>query len=317
MTAKYDVGLEYAGENILSLHRNENQFIERQILQEFGKEASSNVDFFRYPDSQSSKLRAKLAEIYHVTPEHIYVGNGADGVLADLFQYLRNQYDEIGTTEVTYRVYPYLCKRYGYTQTFIHNRIPKLCIIDSPNSITGEIFDFSKINPEFLIYDKVYGEFSNDQIEEKHYAPNRVIIRSFSKFYGLATLRIGYCIASPDLVTELFKRKDVFNVNGFAQAMALRALEEKERFDALLQPLWEARDALKDGMLRLGLKVSDSKANFLWFFHPNAEAFQKRLTQANLIVRHFNEPLTSNYLRITIPKLEQVDSVLKTMRELI
>lgn len=313
----YDAGIDSDEESALALHRNENLFIDAQWFQKIASETALQLKCYKYPDSLSSALRHQLALTYKTDPQRIYIGNGADGVLADLLHYLRGQYEEVGTLDPTYRVYPYLLERYSYRQVLVSERIPDLCLIDSPNSITGEVCQLDRFASSFLIWDNVYGEFADDKLEWPM-NPN-VVVRSFSKFYGLANLRVGYCFADPELVAELDKRKDVFNVNGMAQAMACRMLEEETYFASQLPQIQQGRQLLKNGLEKLGFTVSDSKANFVWVHHPahSASFLQEELQKKKIIVRRFATPQLENYLRITIPKSPQILELLDCLQHLV
>lgn len=313
----YDAGIDSQEGQALALHRNENLFIDAEWLQKLAIETAGQLKYYKYPESFSSHLRQQLAEVHQIDPMRIYVGNGADGVLADLFHYLRGKHEEIGTLDPTYRVYPYLSERYGYKQINVTERIPSLCVIDSPNSITGEVCSLDRFSSSFLIWDNVYGEFAETIVKKQNFSPD-VIVRSFSKFYGLANLRVGYCFADPALVAELDRRKDVFNVNGMAQALACRLLQETPYFTSLVPIIQEGRKILKDGLETLGFKVSDSQANFVWITHPelSAQKLQEELLRHNILVRRFSTFSLENYLRITVPTNPQIIRLINHIRQI-
>lgn len=307
----YDVGVDVFGSTSICLHRNENLFVDPAFLQRLAMQAAKEMSFSSYPESMSYRLRKAIGNSYGYSPEEVYVGNGADGVLADLFQLLREEYDEVGTQQITYRIYPYLFNRYGFKQRRL-NDTSGLWVIDSPNSVTGEVFSLPSKEPELLIWDNVYGEYvAGSEIKS---TPNRVVVHSFSKFYALAALRIGYCFASPDLVARLLQRKDVFNVNGFAQRMAELALENRAYFESLVPKVHESRKKLIEGLDRFGFKIS-GKANFIWISHPrmNMKILQRQLQDASIFVRRFDEPELENFVRITVPPLSQINHLLRAI----
>lgn len=311
----YDAGPDRMGDSFIPLHRNENLFVDRSFLQELAEQAIKEVNFSSYPDSASLSLRKAIGESYGYAPEEVYVGNGADGVLSDLLLLLREDYEEVGTQPITYRVYPYLFNRYKFKQK-LFTETSGLWVIDSPNSITGETFDFSLGSPEFLIWDNVYGEYMTDSIPEEKRALNQVRIRSFSKFYALASLRIGYCFARRDLVSRLLRRKDVFNVNGLAQKMGELVLRNRKYFESLIPKMKESKKKLTNGLHQMGFSTSAGIANFVWATHPylNMNALEKELRQASLVVRRFDEPLLENFIRITVPPLATVDLLLNVIK---
>ncbi|HEY5235358.1 MAG TPA: aminotransferase class I/II-fold pyridoxal phosphate-dependent enzyme, partial [Rhabdochlamydiaceae bacterium] len=269
MQQLYYPGLEVAQGNWLRLHRNENLFIDQKWLAEIAKSVAAHLCISHYPDSTSNQLRQSLGKQYNVDPDQIFIGNGSDEILAILLHYLRSEFDEAAISPTSYRVYPYLLQRYGYRIFNLESRVnDRLCLIDSPNAMTGERYPIEDIEAPFVIWDNVYGEFANDRLDLITLNSSRVIIRSFSKFYGLANLRIGYCFADKSLVQEMMKRKDIFNINGFAQEMALRVLEHKEYFDSLVPLIAKARHRLTEGLTALGFSLSHSETNCVWITHP-------------------------------------------------
>lgn len=313
----YDAGIDQIEKNSLTLHRNENLFIDPSFLQQLAAQVTSEINFCAYPESLSEKLRIAISEYHHCSPDEVYVGNGADGVLADLLSFLREKYDEVGLQQVTYRVYPYLCKRYGYKQKHL-SETSQFWMIDSPNSITGEVFDFTSANPELLIWDNVYGEYVIEEPSKirKLDHPNLVKIHSFSKFFGLASLRVGYCLGNRELISNLLKRKDVFNVNSFAQNMAILALKNREYFSSLVLEMHAAKKALHKGLLELGFSVNRGKANFVWVTHPSIcmKTLRENLNKESILVRLFDEPPLTNYIRVTVPPLPAVDYLLNILK---
>jgi len=320
MNQKYNPGLEVSGNHWIKLHRNENLFVDEEWLKKVGIDSMRALNLSQYPDPNCNRLRERLGQIYNVDPECIFVGNGSDEVLAILLQWLRSKFSEAITPALTYRVYPLLFQRYDYKHLTLDDASKRrLCLIDSPNSLTGETIEIFNIPSGFLIWDNIYGEFSKDELNLSQIDSSTVIIRSFSKFYGLANLRIGYCIADAEIIQALMKQKDIYNVNGFAQEMALRALENKDRFDALIPKIAYARNALREGLKSMGFTVSDAKANSVWITHPTvpAELLREHLEKSHILVRRFSEPNLSNYLRITVPPLDIARHLLDMIKKLI
>ncbi|MBI5273899.1 MAG: histidinol-phosphate aminotransferase family protein [Chlamydiales bacterium] len=292
-------------------------FIESHVLSELAMEASKEVSFQLYPESASYELRKAIGEHNNCSPKEVYVGNGADGVLADLFHLLRDKYDEMGLQPLTYQVYPYLCKRYKYQQKLL-NETNQLWVIDSPNSITGEVFDFlnMKRSADCLIWDNVYGEYDLDNKTYILNHPNLVKINSFSKFYALASLRVGYCVAHADLISKLLQRKDIFNVNGVAQKMALVVLRNKEYFSSLVPKMLISKAKLTEGLKQMGFLITEGKSNFIWVTHSqiSMRVLQSELSKASILVRSFEPLQMENYIRITVPPLSVVDHLLSVIK---
>jgi histidinol-phosphate aminotransferase len=329
--ATYDAGPDVSSGDILALHRNENLFVGPDWTVEAARDVVARSGISVYPDATCQALRRALADKYDVSPEQIFVGNGSDEVLADLLALLRLRYGELHILDVGFKVYPLLAERLGYRlevlpeNTFVTGRVraPEssgLALVDSPNAISGASLDRGELlalagrSESFLIWDNVYGEYSGDELP-RPLPRNVAFVRSFSKYYALAGLRVGYCIADTELVDALLARKDPFNVNGFAQAMALEALGRPEYFGALGEQMASCRDALDAGLRNLGFRVIQSSGIAVLATHPQVAGrqLQQDLLEENIAVRRFNDPLVSDYIRITVPPMVHVRRCLEAL----
>lgn len=311
----YNVGPDIATEGVLTLHRNENLFVEPSFVQDMGRLALERLSLTRYPDALSTRLRQALAQYHGCQKEEIYLGNGADGVLADLLGYLKTLYDTVAIQPITYPVYPYLCKRYGFQTTSLESSSP-FTLIDSPNSITGKDYFHPEKHTEFLIWDNVYGHFQ--QTPRVPMQTNTLVkVYSFSKFFALPSIRLGYCIAPPSLIDHLLQRKDVFNVNGFAQEIALEALDNLPYFEKTAASMQEAKQFLYHGLQDLGFTGNLGEGNFLFLSHPTLDiaALSEALAQHKIYVRTFAH--IPHFFRITIPPRPQGAYVLQTLQRIL
>ncbi len=334
-SAKYDPGVQVKSDSVLCLHRNENRFVGPDWTVEAARALVEKAAIASYPDATSLPLREALAELYEVEADNVFVGNGADEVLADLLRLLRESYDSVSLLDVCFKVYLLLAERFGYRQevlagnTFETGAIEVqdfrgLAVVDSPNGITGrslpgaELMRLARDERSFLIWDNVYGEYGGDDLPTPR-PKNVAVVRSFSKFYGLAGLRVGYCIADAALVSELLARKDAFNVNGFAQVMALEALRRRPEFLALRDQVLECRGELMDGLSRLGFRVQPSDCIAVLATHPvhAAASLQKELLKRNVAVRRFSDAATSNFIRITVAPRPELERLLDALGEIV
>jgi len=331
----YDPGLQGDNDRFLCLHRNENRFVEQRWYDETLGRAVKSQSLASYPDSRCLELREALSVRYGVPPESVYVGNGSDGVLGDLFCRWRRRYRRVAVRPVGYLVYRLLANRYGYGIDEIDERAeseatgwtvdgPRLVAVDSPDAITGRRLPeevqrrLRADDQSFLIWDNAYGDFDHEPLGE--IAPNMASVRSFSKFYGLSALRVGYCLADAELVAELDASKDVFNVNGIAQSMALEALRDHDRFEVWADEMRTCRAALHDGLTGIGFSCPRPIGNFVFASHHSHSAadFQQRLrTEHHVLVRHFAGTPASDGIRITVPKLTDVDRLLSGVESVV
>ncbi|CUX52536.1 pyridoxal phosphate-dependent aminotransferase [Agrobacterium fabrum] len=322
MSVSYDAGRVVEGTGWIALHKNENHFIsptwaERALLE------NANIRFDCYPDPFSSGIREELAKLYGVDSSNIYVGNGSDGVLADILALLRLRFERINLPDVGYKVYDILAARFNYGVRRYRNIVGEkeasslsgLSVIDSPNAITGAIVpaslykNIADASANFVIWDNCYGDFENRRLQIPNDMSNMAIVRSFSKYYGLAGLRIGYCIASPELVSSLNQIKDVYNVNGVAQAVAIRALTNPNEFEASAARMLQVRKQLQNLLSRYGFDFVEPHGNFIFTSHPKitGASLQKHFEDFNILVRRFDYPETENWLRITVPSEAHIE----------
>lgn len=336
-SSKYDAGLDNQNDHDwLYLHRNENLLIEDFWTVDVAKEMIPQAKIGSYPEPTSNKLRQSIATLHQVKPENVFVGNGADEVLANLFSYFRDDYKTIHLLDVCFKIYPMLAERYHYItkklpgNSFTSGLIDTdswdggLAVIDSPNSISSakiqyqNILDLTTIPNSFVIWDNVYGDFSINNIPIQ-IIKNLITVRSFSKFYGLAGLRIGYCIGHAEIIEHLLARKDAFNVNSFAQVMGVEAINRQQYFQSIANQLILNRAQLAKLLLEFGFTFPEPSGPFIFAAHPkyNAEHIQAELAKKKIAVRRFNGGLTNNYIRIVTPSQENIQRLNSALKEII
>ncbi len=333
----YDAGIQHGKERLLCLHRNENLFVGPDWIVERARDVAASIDVRSYPDPTASTLRRRLAEHHGVPVEHVFVGNGSDEVLALLFATRRDRYDAISMLDVCFKVYPMLAARHGYAartlpgDTFTTGRIDTptdfrgFAVVDSPNSITGvhiapdDVLALAADPAAFVVWDNVYGEYAGDRIPADLPA-NVAVVRSFSKFYALAALRVGYCIADPSVVAALDARRDVFNVNGFAQAMAVDALARHDTFERHRTEMIACRHDLVGLLEARGFRVQPPAGHFVYAAHREIDGpeVQRRLMDRGVAVRHFfDPPVAAPWVRITVPPRAGIDQLTEALDDVL
>ncbi|MGB0598424.1 MAG: pyridoxal phosphate-dependent aminotransferase [Rubripirellula sp.] len=333
--SKYDPGIEIDSNKVLCLHRNENLFISKEWMRDFVSHAASQVDVLRYPETSSLELRKSLAKHYGVMAENVFVGNGSDEVLACVLHLLRDRYQTLATLDVHFKVYDLLADRLDYRHetipgaTFETEKIATtawrgLALVDSPNAITGLGLDQRYLrrlteSPEaFLIWDNAYGEYAGDQCPSD-LPENMIIVRSFSKFFGLAGARVGYCIGGHQIIDQLLSRKDVFNVNAFGQQLALHALSRHSEFAQFREEVIRCRNVLKRNLRERGFHVREPSGNHIFATHERLSAcyIQEQLLIRNVAVRRFPGAPTDNFLRFTVPPLDGIDRLMACLDKIV
>ncbi|MBE3574638.1 MAG: histidinol-phosphate transaminase [Firmicutes bacterium] len=298
-----------------------------------------------YPDGQARHLRQALAQHLGVGMESIFVGNGSDEILKLLAEAFIRPGDRAVVAQPTF-------SEYEYAVTLLGGRVvevpvdaawrldlpamaeavragARVVFLCNPNNPTGtmvtrsELLQFLRqIPPEVLVVcDEAYHEYATDPEYPDTVAllgeyPGLVILRTFSKIYGLAGLRVGYAIAHPDLVAVLQRVREPFNVNALAQAAAVAALGDKDFVEESRRQNSAERDFLRQSLEAMGYKVLPSQANFLFF---DSGVDSRRLFQALLrrgvIVRSGDIFGCPTFVRVTVGTPAQNRGFLAALRE--
>ena len=195
----------------------------------------------------------------------------------------------------------------------------------NPNAPTGtfaeieEIDRFAKEFPGVVIVDEAYADFARDNAMRLATAKdnrNLIVMRTFSKSYSLAGLRVGYAVGPADLIEAMFKVKDSYNVDAVAQAVALAAFEDQSWMKANAAKVVATRKAFTAELQRRGWDVLPSESNFVFAKPPaplTAAGVFASLKSRNIFVRYFPGPLTGDRLRITIGTDTQMSTLLSAL----
>lgn len=173
----------------------------------------------------------------------------------------------------------------------------------------------AQIEAELLVWDNVYGEFVPESPDLEFVQRGGVIVRSFSKFYGLAGLRMGYCIAPKEIVAEMLREKDIFNLDGLSELIGIQALENVSIFQETLPKFLETRERFQQDVAKLGFHSPQSFSNFLWVNHPKLSpvTLNTRLHDLGILARYFEG---ADHIRITVPHHEDYEKVIKAFNEI-
>ena len=195
----------------------------------------------------------------------------------------------------------------------------------NPNAPTGEfaeqdeIAKFAERFDGVVIVDEAYADFARGNcmaLALKSAKRNVIVMRTFSKSYSLAGLRVGYCVGPEELIAALYKVKDSYNVDAVAQAVALAAYRDREWMESNAAKIVRTREWFTEELARRGWDVIPSQANFV-FARPaapaTADALFAQLKARNIYVRYFKGPKTGDRLRITIGTDEQMKTLLEAI----
>ena len=338
----YVPGEQPKAKNVVKLNTNENPYPPSPKCAAVLK--SFDLDRLRrYPDPMFSELRAELAKLNRTTPERIFVGNGSDEVLAVAARTFVENDESIGSLDPSYSLYKTLAairdvkwvgqdlRRETRDDKSSVSGLPSsvsLFLWTNPNAPTGEfaepeaIADFAKRFRGVVIVDEAYADFARANCMALATAPknrNLLVMRTFSKSYSLAGLRVGYCVGPKDLVDAMYKVKDSYNVDAIAQAVALAAVRDQKWMKANVAKVVRTRKWLTDELENRGWDVIPSESNFVFARPPKgrkANSIFDALRKMNIFVRYFKGPKTGDRLRITIGTDAQMKKLLKAIDEL-
>ena len=333
----YVPGEQPTARNVVKLNTNENPYPPSPkcaaVLKNF------NLDKLRrYPDPVFKELRAALAKLNKTVPERIFVGNGSDEILSLAAKAFVENDEKIASLDPSYSLYKTLAAIRDVEWVAIGPNLaqakpePKvaLALITNPNAPTGilketdEIAAFARHFKGILLVDEAYADFAPTNCMALATAANNknvIVMRTFSKSYSLAGLRVGYCVGPVELINALYKIKDSYNIDAIAQAVALAALKDRPYFESTVAKVIKSRETLTQALRARGWDVPESSSNFLFAKPPSpykAKDIFAKLREKNVFVRYFKGKLTGDRLRITIgtPKenklfIAAIDSLIK------
>ena len=328
--------------NLVKLNTNENPYgPSPKVLEALQAEAGDALRL--YPDPNSDRLRAAIADCHGVTPDQVFVGNGSDEVLAHVFQALLKHERPILFPDVTYSFYPVYASLYDIaseivplTESFEINIDDYLrpnggIIFPNPNAPTGRLLGLSEIErllqanrDSVVVIDEAYIDFGGESAVPlvKQY-PQLLVVHTLSKARSLAGLRVGYAIGHPDLIEALVRVKDSFNsypLDRFAQAGATAAMEDRAYFEQTRQQVIASREKLVADLEGMDFSVLPSGANFIFARHATRDGAEltAALRERSIIVRHFKNPARiAPYMRITIGTDAQCELLVAALREIL
>ncbi len=252
----------------------------------------------RYPDPTNAKLRRALADRYEVPPHRIAIGNGSCDILLAAGEALLEPGAEVVYAWPSFSVYPHLAAASGATaiEVPLNDReehdldamaeqitvATRLVIVCNPNNPTSTALPLDRIaafvervpRQVCVIVDEAYCEYNtlddpDSSLDLLKDHPNLLLLRTFSKVYGLCGLRVGYGLSGSDeLVTAVNQVRQPFFCNAAAQAAAIEALKHQDAVAQRVERAIVARVELEDGLQRLGIEPAESQANFCWFDIP-------------------------------------------------
>ena len=278
----------------VKLNQNESPYDLPPALKDELAERLRGIALNRYPAEQPERLRRALAERLDLDPAGIIVGNGSNELTYTMGQALMEPGDAVVLPRPMFALYAKVARMNGAALTevapredltfdtegllaAIEAKQPNLVIVTSPNNPTGRAMPLDEIRriveaaPGFVVVDEAYVEFGQEEsartLLDEH--PGVILVRTFSKAYGLAGLRVGFLAMRPALGRELMKARLPFMTSRLSEEVALALLDHDELMDERIQALRTATAELRDGLQKLdGVEVVPSQSNFMLFKPP-------------------------------------------------
>lgn len=308
---------EYTGTEGVFLDANENPF-----------GSITDQDFNRYPDPYQFALKSEISNIKEVRPTQIFLGNGSDEAIDLLYRAFCNPGKDnvillpptYGMYEVSASINDVEIRKVPLTADFQlqpekilaqANDNSKILFICSPNNPSAnkvkreEILFLLRNFKGLVVVDEAYIDFSDEPSFTTHLDeyPNLLVMQTFSKAWGLASLRLGMAFASEEIIRILNKIKPPYNISGLTQETVLAAIRNKDKVKTMIREILEEREFLQAELAKLSIiqKIHPSHANFLLVKIPNAGQVYDDLIEEKVIVRNRSKVLLcEDCLRITV-----------------
>lgn len=324
--------------DMLLLNDNANLFGTNPAVQE----VAESFDFSRlwaYPSENSDSLRARIASEFSVSQDEVIVGNGSDEILDIASKCFLNPGDVFCEPSPTFSMYKFYAR--VHLAEIVEKRLrrdfsldvdavlearPKLVSICQPNNPTANLFDVREVRrllewaPGIVMLDEAYADFcGSNMIKDVMSSENGIDLRTFSKAYGVAGLRVGFAISRKEITDELRQVRTPFGLNSFSEAVAAKALDHKDWIDGMVGKMKSEREFLGKKLQSLGFLVYPSNCNFLLCRAPvDGPALVSALRGEGVAIRDCNSyPLLENHVRITIGPRAMIDRLLDRVEHLL
>ena len=326
---------------ITKLASNENPLGPSPKAIEAMRDAIENAHL--YPDGGAFYLRNEIAKRLNVTPDHILLGNGSNEIIELLAHAFLERGDAIVTSEHAFVAYKIIARvfgaqtieapsrDYGHDLDAILGAITdrtELIFIVNPNNPTGTLLSagaiehfMTRVPPAVVVvFDEAYYEFVDQMPDTLRYVRdgrNVVTLRTFSKIHGLASLRVGYGIAPPELIEVMHKTRQPFNVSGVGQVAALAALADEDHQRETKRLVDEGRAFFEKEFRAMKLSFVPSAANFVLVKVGDGLAVFRALLKRKVIVRGMKGYNLPEWIRITIGTIDQNQKCITALRQVL
>jgi histidinol-phosphate aminotransferase len=298
-----------------------------------------------YPDGNAFYIKQGLARKLGMEPANLILGNGSNEIIEFVGHALMGPGVDVVVSQYCFAIYPLIARLFGANLITVPARnyghdLPamlaaitpdtKVIFVANPNNPTGtlapreEVLRLVKELPPnvLLVMDEAYIEFLDEPVDllpliRRGEKPNLLIMRTFSKIFGLAGLRLGYGIAQPELIAALEKVRQPFNVNSIAQAGALAALDDVEHVRKTRANNTAGLKLLTEGLTKLGLELIPSSANFILARAGDGQRVFNELQKRGVIVRPLGGYQLPQWIRISVGTPKENKRCLAALKEIL
>lgn len=338
----YTPGEQPTDMQYIKLNTNESPFPPSQgVLNAVNRDAVSLLNL--YPDPVCKKLKKKLADLYSVQPENVFVSNGSDDILNFSFMAFCNATDHpVKFPEISYGFYRVYAELYGVryeavplrsdfsidVEDYVGNDAN--VVIANPNAPTGLALSHSDIerivasNPDrVVIIDEAYVDFGSEScLDLIHRYDNLLVVRTYSKSRSMAGARLGFAFGNAELISDLEKIKfstNPYNINRLTLLAGEAAIDDNGYYMQNCETIAENREYTQARLRQLGFVCTDSKANFIFAKSEEigGEELYLALKSRGILVRHFSTASICEYNRITVGTREQMDALLREIGSIV
>jgi histidinol-phosphate aminotransferase len=319
----------------IKLNTNENPYPPSPRVIESIRRAATE-DLRLYPDPMANRLRDKAAETYGLTRDRVLAGNGSDDLLAMIIRTCVGPGERVAYPHPTYSLYDTLVAigggeavRLPFGTDFalpvgLASTGAKVTFVCNPNAPSGtsvpveRLAELARRLTGLLVVDEAYVDFGGaSALGLVSELSNVVVLRTFSKSFSLAGMRIGLAFGPPGVIAEIAKVKDSYNLTRLGIVAGVAALEDYDWMLANVARIRQTRERLTAGLVELGFAVPPSAANFVLARRPGRDQrpLYQKLKERRILVRHFATPELYDALRITVGAGAEVDALLTALRQ--
>jgi histidinol-phosphate aminotransferase len=321
---------------VIKLNTNENPYPpSRKVYSALRK--AINPSLRLYPEPLSDSLRGAAAQVYGVQPANIIAGNGSDEILSMLLRCFVGPQDRVAFPAPTYSLYDTLVEiqdgvsvRVEYPADFslpeaLARQNAALTFLCNPNAPSGTLVSLAEIAKlagavaGILVVDEAYVDFAESEgasaLPLIRQIPNLIVLRTFSKSFSLAGIRVGLAFASEEIIAGMMKVKDSYNLNRLSLIAATAALDDMAWMKRNAERIQRSRKMLSAALKRMGYQVYPSHANFVLARKPgqNLKPIYEELKRRKILVRYFDTDGLQDCLRITVGTPKEVRALLNEL----